>query len=197
MRNTAAAIILILGLSCTACTHSIKSDYILKKDEESIVIGQIILPAAGRAYVDRPLYGNDASFSFTTIMGRDSRIYNVAPDQSGPVCTFYIAVPQGRYRIDSIKWGELSADVKGIFTIFETGKVYYIGTIKMMVPERDPGLMAAQIVMDIFSHRRSVPVVYNVVDDFNQVTAEFKKKFPNMPGTIEKSLIKFKDPYQR
>jgi hypothetical protein len=58
-------------------------------------------------------------------------------------------------------------------------------------------MIAVQIVTDIFSGKRSIPVVYNVVDDYNQVTAEFKKKYPALPATIEKSLIKFKDPYQR
>ncbi len=189
-----AIILLLLFTGCSL--HSIPDNYVLQKGGESIVIGQLILPTTGMPYLERPYRGSDGSFSFSTILGRDSRVYSVVPDQHGVVCAFYIAVPQGRYSIDRISWGEFKSDVNGIFTVYEPGKVYYIGSIKMTVPERDPGQIAAHIVMDIFANRRSVPVNYTVIDDLKQVSAAFRKKYPHLPQTIEKSLVVFRDPYQ-
>lgn len=190
------ALILTLPILTGCALHSIPDNYVLQKDGESIVIGQLILPTTGLTYLERPYRGSDGSFSFSTILGRDSRVYSVAPDQHGVVCEFFIAVPQGRYRIDRISWGEFNSDVNGIFTVYEPGKVYYIGSIKMTVPQRDPGQIAANIVMDIFANRRSVPVNYTVLDDLKQVSATFRKKYQHLPQTIEKSLVIFRDPYQ-
>jgi hypothetical protein len=197
VKDISATVLVMLTLFCTGCSlHSIPEQYVIQKEGDSIVIGQLILPTTGVPYLERPSRGTGGSFSFSTIMGRSSRVYFVVPDQNGVVCPFYIAVPQGRYSIDRISWGEFTSDVKGIFTVYEPGKVYYIGSIQMTVPVRDPGQIAAGIVMDIFANRRSVPVNYRVIDDLTQVTAEFHRKYPHLPLAIEKSLVVFKDPYQ-
>ncbi len=192
MRQRAVLIAAAAVFFLSGCiTRSIAPDYELKKGKESIVIGTIYYPETGIPHITKPMMGEGGTIEISTIIGNDKRVYSVHPEKSVNGWTFYITMPQGRFRVNTITWGEYKGDVNGIFTVYETGKIYYIGDIRLTRVERSVGRIVAESL--IFGMGRYIPMTCALADGYRQSTAEFFKRYPGMPRNVEKSLIRFKD----
>jgi hypothetical protein len=195
MRIGLWAVLLSVVFISTGCTlHSIASDYKMKSQDESIVIGSLKFPEGGVPFFTRPIYGTDGYIVINTIIAKDFRQYRIGPTIDGSTYRFTVALPQGRYRITEIRWGELIGEINGIFTIYENGKIYYIGSMEIDQVLESPGQIAANFFM---FGRGSVPLKYRIVDDYKRALEYYAKAYPHLPRDAEKSMIVFKNDWDK
>ncbi|MBN2080181.1 MAG: hypothetical protein JW838_14525 [Spirochaetes bacterium] len=188
------AALVCLVFTCAGCSlHSIPANYALQPGKESIVIGALRFPDSGIPFLQKPIHGTYGTIRINTIIAKQYREYTVKPELVDATYRFAVALPQGRYRITEINWGELSGGIDGIFTIYETGKVYYIGSIEMEQRLVTPGQIAANYFLGALSRSRSFPLKLKIVDEYTNAMNHFTARYPNLPREAEKSLVQFKD----
>ncbi|MBN1497693.1 MAG: hypothetical protein JXA07_13035 [Spirochaetes bacterium] len=192
MRSMLCALALSILVFFVGCTiHSLAPGYTLIAEKESIVIGGLKLPQDVIPYVSGPMYGAEGAMRINTIIGRNYREYKVAPVLDGNVWRFVIALPQGRYRITDIYWGELEGSINGIFNVYENGKVYYIGLLDVKRSSR------RMIKFFAFSDYPNFPLEYKILDDFADALRYYKQAYPGLPHDVEKSMVYYKKDWDR
>ncbi|OHD65231.1 MAG: hypothetical protein A2176_06460 [Spirochaetes bacterium RBG_13_51_14] len=118
---------LSIAMFLAGCTiHSIPTNYPFQKEKESIVIGSLSFPDSGIPLISKPIGKVNGSFSIHTVIAKNQRMYGVVPDLIDNAYYFYIPLPQGRYCLSEITWGEFRGVVDAIFNVYENGKIYYM-----------------------------------------------------------------------
>jgi len=195
MRSMLCTLALLAIVTFTGCTlHSIPSNYEMKSQAESIVIGGLRFPEGGVPFFTKPVFGTDGYITINTIIAKNYREYRIGPTQEGGTYRFTVALPQGRYRVSELHWGDHVGSINGIFTVFENGKVYYIGTLEVDQVLETPGQIAANFFM---FGRGTIPLKCRIIDDYQRAMDYYAKTYPDLPGNAEKSIIYFKKDWDR
>jgi hypothetical protein len=188
MKKVTVLFLLFFIVSCATTLTSIPNDYSIKKDVESIAIGQISFPESEVLLVGSTFAhteGGDIS-----IKNLKSGVeYTINPDENNKKYYFYVTLPQGEYEITEVNWGGFKGHPKGSFVINENNKTIYIGTIVVTKIEQSTGQKVASWLLGNISGSRSVPIKYSIIDNYDEVSTSFKGKYPNMKNEIEKSLV--------
>jgi hypothetical protein len=175
-------------VSCATTLTSIPNDYTIKQNVESIIIGQMLFPESETILVGSTFTHVDAGdISVKNI--KTGIEYTISPTENNKKYYFFVTLPQGDYTITEISWGDVKGHPRGSFSVNENNKTIYIGTIEITKIEQSTGQKVASWLLGNMSGARSVPMKYSIADKYDEVTAYFKEKYPNIKGEIEKSLL--------
>jgi hypothetical protein len=195
MLCAAALTVVVILAGCTI--YSISPNYTMKSQEESIVIGSLTLPEGGIPLINKPLQGTYSSIKINTIIAKDYREYKVNPELVGNTWRFAITLPQGKYRVTYIYWGELETSINAIFTVYDTGKTYYIGSLKVKRYPENLNRYSDYMISSFLIGYRILYVTCFIVDEFTEVMSYYKQTYPNLPQNVEKSMMVFKKDWDK
>ena len=177
-------VIFTLGLTgCATTLHTIPTNYSMGTNEESVVIGRVVIDLSGGSI--QPIGFFDQLFKITVTVENHTtgKSYEIVCDQGGSDSNFFVALPPGQYGITQIQKGNLKSTPSGRFTVGKS-QVVYIGTLKFT----GRGL-GAGIATSALAGRTTLPGDWLVVDEHLVVEKSFREKYPHLSHEVVKSLI--------
>jgi hypothetical protein len=180
-RISSVMLLLILA-GCANTLHTLPADYALNTQEQSVVIGRVVIDMG-------TLMGMKPIGFFDRMSGSQLTVVNVATgkefiivcEKNGSDAYFYVELPPGLYKLSKWDRGNLTASPTGHFST-GPGRVTYLGTLKFTRKQGVGSFLAGAALHGFIGG-------WSVVDEPEEAVKAFHEHYPQLNQEIVTSLM--------